>query len=64
MGNRGAKPPKPATYADIEALPAHLIGEILDGARWLLMGTWSGTDKVRAEPFDALELDLSLLWPA
>jgi hypothetical protein len=35
----------------------------LDGARWL-MGTWSGTDKVRAEPFDALELDLSMLWPA
>ncbi len=36
----------------------------LDGARWLLVGTWSGTDKVRAEPFDALELDLALLWPA
>jgi Uma2 family endonuclease len=36
----------------------------LDGARWLLVGTWSGTDQVRAEPFDALELDLALLWPA
>lgn len=36
----------------------------LDGPGWRLAGAWSGTDKVRAEPFDAVELDLALLWPA
>ncbi|MBF5044760.1 Uma2 family endonuclease [Aggregicoccus sp. 17bor-14] len=25
------KPPKPATYADLEALPVHQVGEIVDG---------------------------------
>ena len=35
----------------------------LDGDGWRLAGTWSDTDKVHAEPFDAVELDLSLLWP-
>ena len=35
----------------------------LDGPGWRLVGTWSATDKVRAEPFDAIELDLALLWP-
>lgn len=30
--------------------------------RWLLVGTHHGAAKVRAEPFDALELDLSVLW--
>jgi Uma2 family endonuclease len=32
------------------------------GAHWLLLGTWRGAARVRAEPFDAVELDLSLLW--
>ncbi len=34
----------------------------LDGEGWRLAGSWSDTDKVRAEPFDAVELDLALLW--
>lgn len=33
-----------------------------DGEGWHLVATWADTDKVRAEPFDAIELDLSLLW--
>jgi len=33
----------------------------LDGARWTLLGTW-GEDKARLAPFDAVEIDLSLLW--
>jgi len=33
----------------------------LDGA-WRLVGTWKGDCKVRAEPFDAVELDLAALW--
>lgn len=31
MSQPGARVPKRATYADIEALPEHLVGEILDG---------------------------------
>jgi Uma2 family endonuclease len=30
--------------------------------RWLLMATHSSDDRVRAEPFDAVELDLLPLW--
>lgn len=32
-----------------------------DGA-WSLLGVHEGTQRVRAEPFDALELELALLW--
>lgn len=34
----------------------------LDAGRRTLVGTWAGTDIVRAEPFEALDLDLTLLW--
>ena len=34
----------------------------LDGSRWTIVSTWSGLAVLRAEPFDAIELDLSLLW--
>jgi Uma2 family endonuclease len=34
----------------------------LEAAGWLLLGTWAGDVRVRAEPFEAVELDLSLLW--
>ena len=30
--------------------------------RWLLLATFAGQDRVRAEPFDAMELDLDVLW--
>lgn len=29
---------------------------------WSLRGTWRDAEIVRAEPFDAIELDLSILW--
>jgi hypothetical protein len=32
------------------------------GEHWQLVGTWEGDAKVRAVPFDAIELDLSSLW--
>jgi Uma2 family endonuclease len=32
------------------------------GAHWLLLGTYRGDARIRAEPFDAIELDLALLW--
>jgi Uma2 family endonuclease len=34
----------------------------LDAGRWTIVSTWAGVDVVRAEPFEALELDLSWLW--
>lgn len=43
--------------------PARLLEILrLDGGRWLIAQTFAGDDKVRAEPFDAIELDLSILW--
>jgi len=34
----------------------------LEGERWVLVGTWDGDARVRAEPFDAIELELGALW--
>ena len=34
----------------------------LDGPSYRLLKTWSADARVRAEPFDAIELDLALLW--
>ena len=31
-------------------------------SRWLLLGTYEGSVRVRAEPFDAVELELGPLW--
>ncbi len=35
----------------------------LEDGRWLLLGSYKEDDKVSAPPFDAIALDLSLLWP-
>jgi Uma2 family endonuclease len=34
----------------------------LDGETWRMIKTWRGRVTVRAEPFDAIELDLTVLW--
>ena len=34
----------------------------LESARWSLLGTWRDDARVRAEPFDAIELELAALW--
>lgn len=34
----------------------------LEGGAWVLAQTGAGDDRIRAEPFEALDLDLSLLW--
>jgi Uma2 family endonuclease len=34
----------------------------LAGENWMLVATFSGDGTVRAEPFDAIELELSALW--
>lgn len=36
----------------------------LESGRWSLLATRSGRDRVRAEPFEAIELDLATLWVA
>ena len=33
-----------------------------EGERWLLLDTHVGDEQVRAEPFEAIELDLARLW--
>ncbi len=34
----------------------------LEGGLYSLLDTWEGDERVRAEPFDAIELDLATLW--
>lgn len=34
----------------------------LEGGRWVRLATFKDDAKVRAEPFDAIELDLAILW--
>lgn len=34
----------------------------LQGSEWLRVGAWQGDTRVRAEPFDAIELELDALW--
>jgi Uma2 family endonuclease len=34
----------------------------LSGERWMRSGSWEGKAAVRAEPFDAIELELAGLW--
>ena len=38
------------------------VYRLVDG-HWQLAGAYSGDDTVRAEPFDAVDLPLALLWP-
>jgi Uma2 family endonuclease len=44
--------------------PAAQLLEVyrLESSRWLRLGTWRGDARVRAEPFDAIELALDRLW--
>jgi Uma2 family endonuclease len=34
----------------------------LESSRWILVDTFAEDERVRAEPFDALELELSIVW--
>lgn len=61
---------KLATYAREGVAHAWLVDPIartlevlkLDAPRWSIIATHEGRDVIRAEPFDAIELDLTLLW--
>jgi hypothetical protein len=50
---------QPATYADIVALPPHLVGEILFG---VLHTTFKDADPVTAHPFEVHTFPLDVLW--
>lgn len=47
--------------ADVRAQTLEILR--LDGAGYRLVGVLAGNAKVRAEPFDEIELDLGELWP-
>ena len=57
-------------YAAFDVKHAWLIDSVaktleafkLDRGGWKLLGTYGERDKVRVEPFDAVEIDLSVLW--
>jgi hypothetical protein len=34
----------------------------LEGGRWVVLGTYADAETVRAEPFEALALNLGALW--
>ena len=46
---------KVATYDDVLSAPPA-------DAHWSLLATFADDERVRAEPFDAIELELGLLW--
>ncbi|MGH9383358.1 MAG: Uma2 family endonuclease [Vicinamibacterales bacterium] len=46
----------------IDPLARTLEALRLEGSRWTIIATWSGLASLRDEPFEALELELSLLW--
>ena len=45
-----------------EGLEKVLEAYRLEGKRWMQLGAWGDDARVRVEPFDAIELDLSSLW--
>lgn len=61
---------KLAVYAREQVEHAWLIDPIAhtlevlrrDGTHWLIVGSHAGGEVVRAEPFDAIELELAALW--
>lgn len=62
---------KMAKYAEHEVNHFWLVDPIvmtleayrLESGRWLLLGSYAENDKVRVEPFQEIEIDLSDLWP-
>jgi hypothetical protein len=58
---------KAAPYVDLIRLPDERVGAIVEvlwreSASWVLAATHVDDAIVRAEPFDAIELDLLHLW--
>ncbi|MGA9522524.1 MAG: hypothetical protein WBV82_13740 [Myxococcaceae bacterium] len=72
MADREPKTKTPGTYADIEALPPGWVGEILDGTFYghprpatghsRVETTHAGGEDIQVQPFDAVPLEMGLLW--
>lgn len=45
--------------SDLRTLEVHALNK----DHWLLLNAYKEDDKVSAPPFDAIELDLAVLWP-
>lgn len=65
--DRVKKVPKYAEYGIPHLWLVDPIGKTLEVLRlenkkWVLVQSFGGTDKVRAEPFEAMELDLMTVW--
>jgi hypothetical protein len=68
------RPDRRATYDDLLRLPVGHLWLVdplartleifrLEAERWTVVGVWGGDEeRVRAEPFEAIELDLSRWW--
>ena len=52
-----------ANYEDVLRAPDHLVAEVLDGDGYRPVVARGGTDRVRLEPFGAIEIELEALWP-
>ena len=46
----------------VDPIARTLEAFVLEGQRWGAIGTWRDSDRVRVPPFEAIELDLSVLW--
>jgi Uma2 family endonuclease len=46
----------------VDPLKRTLEAMRLEAGKWLIVGVWRDDAKVRAEPFDAIELELGALW--
>ena len=62
---------KRATYQDVLNAPENTVAEILDGelflsrlreGAWTIVAVWEDAAVVRAEPFEAIEMELGRLW--
>jgi len=48
----------------IEPATQTLESFALDAGVWKVLGTWTGDERVRATPFEAVEIELSAFWTA
>lgn len=46
----------------VEPLAKTITASKLVAGQWLELGTWGNSEKVRIEPFDAVEIDLAAWW--
>ena len=54
-------PKRRATY-DLMQVPDHMVAELIDGELIVVVEVLEDRRAVRAEPFDAVEIDLGRWW--